>query len=152
MDVVAIIPYEVAFNNSIKDNKAMTKIILLLFMVSMVIISGCVSITEETPSDVVEQFVNFQKMGNFEECYNLMSEDYQNDHDFEAFMDQIEINKETLNIYELFEVVNETEVIVGEYSIVRIHIIEQSNIPAFFESGSNGSGLNQDFLETREIE
>ncbi|SES70071.1 hypothetical protein SAMN04488587_0672 [Methanococcoides vulcani] len=118
----------------------MSKIILFSFILSMVIISGCVSTTEETPSDVVEQFVNFQKMGKYQECYDLMSEDYQNDHDFEVFMDQLKINDKTLDNYALVEYFNETEVIVGNYSTVRIHFIEQSNISAFHESELNESG------------
>ncbi|WP_135605272.1 hypothetical protein [Methanococcoides sp. NM1] len=130
----------------------MTKIILVLFLFSMVIMSGCVSTAEETPSDVVKQFFDLQTMNKDQECYDLMSEDYQNEHDLDAFMDQLKINGKTSANYRLFKVVNETEVIAGEHSIVRIHVIEQSNLSAFHESELNGSGLGQDLLETREIE
>lgn len=124
---------------------------LFILIAVLVSISGCASIVEETPSDVVEQFVGLQKSGSYEECYDLMSGDYRENYNLDDFLNGLKLGNGSSNYYEVVEVINETEVIVDEYSIVQIHIIEQSNIPAFFESESGGVGFDQDLLETREI-
>ncbi|MEL4305298.1 hypothetical protein [Methanococcoides sp. LMO-2] len=132
--------------------------ILFLLIVSMVVISGCISmsgcvdITEESPSDFVKQFFDLQTKNNDQGCYDLMSEDYQNEHDLSVFRNQLRIEGKSSANYQLFKVINETEVIADEYAIVWIYVIGESNMSAFHESGSNGSGFNQNLLEIREIE
>lgn len=125
---------------------------LFVLIAALVCISGCVSTTEDTPSDVIEQFVGLQKSGNYEECYDLMSEDYRKNYDLKEFLNGLKLGNGSSNYYELFEVINETEIIVDEYSVVHIHVIKQSDMPAFVESASDGLGFDQDLLETREIE
>ncbi|NPE29189.1 hypothetical protein HNV12_14755 [Methanococcoides sp. SA1] len=131
----------------------LSKKYLIVILIVLVCTSGCTSTYDNNvPSDVIKQFVDLQKKGNYQETYNLLSEEFQNENDLTTFVNQLKNSNSEFDAYELIEIGNESTIIEGNQSSMTIYVISQSNISVYLESLSNESIIDESFIEIRNIE
>jgi len=95
-------------------------IISVLAIITLTV--GCIEYyeTEQTPTDIVEQFASSYAKENFDTCYDLMSVDYKNTHDFNTFVRDMDRCSSGWKKYGFIDVVDGSEVIGNNTAILEI--------------------------------
>ena len=95
-------------------------IISVLAIITLAV--GCIEYyeKEQTPTDIVKQFASSYAKENFDTCYDLMSVDYKNRHDFNTFVRDMNQCSSGWDKYEFIGVVDGSEVIGNNTAILEI--------------------------------